>query len=259
MLRELERQFIDALFSSSAAPSIQRVIEATDGRSAEAAFAVYRGSVYTGLTAALSAVYPVCRKLVGQRFFDALAERFITTTPSRSPDLTDYGGELADFIAAFAPAASLPYLADVARLEWAWHRAFNAADASSLNVRALQQVDEAQREQIVFALPDGSALVESAYPIHRIWEVNQDDFEGEATVDLDEGAVKLLVWRAQLNTRIDITDAPEWLFLSGVAQVMTFGELCSRFHAEYPDADLGNVFFHMIQRGWLASFHVHNA
>ena len=108
MLRELERKFLDALFSSSAAPSIQRVIEATDGRSAEAAFAVYRGSVYAGLTAALSAVYPVCRKLVGQRFFDAMAERFITTTPSRSPDLTDYGGELADFVADLEPAASLP-------------------------------------------------------------------------------------------------------------------------------------------------------
>lgn len=256
MLRELERQFFDGLFGSSAAPSILHSIDESGGRSAKDAFAVYRGSVYGSLTAALAAIYPVCRKLVGQRFFDAMADRFITTTRSQSPDLTDYGDNLADFIAAFAPAASLPYLADVARLEWAWHRAFNATDAPRLNVPALGEVDEAQREQIVFSLPEGSALVESAYPIHRIWEVNQDDFDGEASVELEEGGIKLLVWRQELDMQVDVIDAPEWFILSGINDAMMFGELCSRFHMQFSETDVGTIFSNVIQRGWLASFHV---
>jgi hypothetical protein len=38
--------------------------------------------------------------------------------PPLSPILLKYGGRFPTFIETFRPTSSLPYLADVARLEW---------------------------------------------------------------------------------------------------------------------------------------------
>jgi hypothetical protein len=49
--------------------------------------------------------------------------------------LLDHGADFAAFIAAFEPAAGVPYLPDMARLERARLEAFHAADADALSPR----------------------------------------------------------------------------------------------------------------------------
>jgi hypothetical protein len=127
---------------------------------------VHRETTLGALAGALEATYPVCARLVGPEFFHAAARRFAREVPSRSPDLTDYGAELADWLAAFEPARALPYLPDVARLEWALHRA---------------------------RYTGATALLESPFPIDRIWETNQPGFTGDDRVSLDEGGAELRV------------------------------------------------------------------
>ena len=62
------------------------------------------------------------RLLVGEEFFRAMAQIHVRAHRPRSPLMFEYGDELPDFIAGFPPAADVPYLADVARLEIAWSR-----------------------------------------------------------------------------------------------------------------------------------------
>src|SRR4030067_705372 len=85
-------------------------------------FQVYRNNVFLSLTGALAAVYPVVRRLVGEGFFDYLADSFIRAHRPGSGNLHDFGVELAEFLAGFPACAPHPYLADVARPEWAYHR-----------------------------------------------------------------------------------------------------------------------------------------
>ena len=59
--------------------------------------------------------------------------------PPRSPLLFQYGGSFADFIAGFAPAAPLPYLRDMARLEYAQGLAYHAADREPLPPASLRR------------------------------------------------------------------------------------------------------------------------
>ena len=66
-----------------------------------------------------------------------MARAYALAEPPRSPVLMDYGAGFADFIAGFAPAASLPYLPDVARIERAWREAYHAADAEPLTAGGL--------------------------------------------------------------------------------------------------------------------------
>ena len=100
---------------------------AAQGR-AERRFAVYRNTVAAGLIEALAGRFPVVERLVGEDFFRAMAHAYVTQEPPRSPLLFQYGGSFADFIAGFAPAAPLPYLRDMARLEYAQGLAYHAAD-----------------------------------------------------------------------------------------------------------------------------------
>ncbi|MFA5826551.1 MAG: DNA-binding domain-containing protein, partial [Gallionellaceae bacterium] len=92
------------------------------------AMEVYRNNYRGNLHDALAGAYPVVKQLVGDDFFRFMARKFIEQYPSHSANLHHYGTELPDFLATFAPAQELVYLADVAALEWAYHLAYFVAD-----------------------------------------------------------------------------------------------------------------------------------
>ena len=97
---------------------------------------IYRNTFVTGVTKALRLTYPAVHRLVGAEFFEGAAAIFIAQHPPQAAWLDEYGAEFADFVRDFEPAASLPYLADVARLEWAVSRALHAADEPPLDLQA---------------------------------------------------------------------------------------------------------------------------
>ncbi len=90
-----------------------------NGSDPQTRFAVYRNNVMMSLIDALADTYPVVQRLVGEDFFRAMARVFAQAKPPRSAVMAYYGRDFAAFIDAFPPAASVPYLADVARLEMA--------------------------------------------------------------------------------------------------------------------------------------------
>ncbi len=93
---------------------------------------VYRNNVMSSLTQALADTFPVVCAMVGVDFFQTLTRHYIRRSPPRSPVLQAYGDGMAAFIAHYEPAASLPYLPDLARLEWARLQSLHAADAEAL-------------------------------------------------------------------------------------------------------------------------------
>jgi hypothetical protein len=140
-------------------------LRAHNGSDPGVRFDVHRNNVVTSLIAALSDTFPVTRQLVGDEFFAAMARLFVIEHPPASPLLYDYGDGFADFIESFGPAASVPYLADMARLERARVRAYHAADAASLS-----------GEQIAAQLSNPMALAESHVELHPSLQVVGSDF-----------------------------------------------------------------------------------
>lgn len=140
-------------------------------------FAVYRNNVATGLVEALRAAFPVTERIVGADFFRAMARAFVARSRPASPLMFEYGAGFPDFVAGFAPADPLPYLAAVASLEAARSRAYHAADAPVLDPAGLAgrlaawPGDAALRARVV-AHP-AALLVASRYPIVGIWAAHQ--------------------------------------------------------------------------------------
>ena len=146
----------------------------TDTATSARRIAIYRGNSIASATKALAGAYPVIREVVGDEFFDALARAFWMAVPSRTGDLGEYGDAFSEFLADFEHVRELPYLADLARLEWAVHRAECAADAPPFDASTLADVPHDRQSALIFTLVPGTAIVASIYPIARIWNLHRD-------------------------------------------------------------------------------------
>ena len=113
-----QAQFAKSLLDP--AKGVPDFVSRTQGEPSNKRFNVYRNNVMVSLTEALLDSYPVVAQLVGEEFANAMARVFAGDNLPTSPVLLEYGAGYGDFIAGFEPAQSLPYLADIARLEGAW-------------------------------------------------------------------------------------------------------------------------------------------
>ncbi|MGH8218874.1 MAG: DNA-binding domain-containing protein [Steroidobacteraceae bacterium] len=167
-----------------------------EGRACPRRFAVYRNNVATALIEALETSFPAMRRLVGEAFFREAALRFALGEPPASPVLLEYGAGFPAFLERFEPAASLPYLPDVARIERAWIEAHHAADAAPLDPAALAGVSHDRAGEIRFSMHPSLRVVRSRYPALTIWRMNVADGV-PGPVALDAGGEDALVVRPE--------------------------------------------------------------
>lgn len=157
---------------------------------------IYRSTMNGTLLKALRLSYPAVQRIVGTEFFESAALIFARGHPPRCADLNAYGAAFADFLRGFEPAASLPYLPDVARLEWAVNRALHAIDTPSLDLTALAALTPAQQDHVVFTAQPSISMLQSRFPVDSVWlAVLQEDDDAMATIDLDSGPVFMIVER----------------------------------------------------------------
>lgn len=178
--------------------------------------AIYRGNVSANAALALAATFPVVAKLVGAEFFDGLARAYGGAHPSLCGDLNELGADFATFVATFPPAQALPYLADVARMEWLAHQAHYAADHAPLAVDQLAALDESAYPRLAVTLDAAVTTMASAFPLFRIWEVHQDDYRGEMAVDFDCPRGHIIVYRSQFRATVASLTQGEAAFLGAI-------------------------------------------
>lgn len=254
-LRELQAGMRDALLGGGDAAVTAAVLD--DGLDASARVAIYRHHVFATLTGVLEATYPVVCRLVDERFFGWVSDRFIREHPPAGPCLFEYGGAFADFLASFPPCRDLVYLPDVARLEWALSRAESAPDAVALDARELAAVDPADTPHLRFTLDPTLTLLESPWPVDRIWRANQpgaDQSGADATVDLSSGGARLQVRRAGGEAVFRALDPAAFAFRRALASGATLGEAAEAALRVEADLDLGLALRSLLEDGALISF-----
>lgn len=190
---------------------------AANGIAPQDRLSIYRNTFRQTLIRALRLSYPAVDRLVGAVFFDAAAADFIAQHPPRSSYLDEFGGDFAAFLEQFAPAASVPYLADVARLEWAVSRALHAPDAEPLSVASLGSVDTADYAQICFTPHPSVGLIHTIFPADVIWcAVLEDNDAALAAIDLSNGPAWLIVQHGSSAVEIARLDEALWRFVSAL-------------------------------------------
>lgn len=231
-------------------------LQAWNGSDPEKRFSVHRNNVASSLIGALADTFPVVQALVGADFFRAMAGVFVRQSPPRSRLLVHYGHGFGDFIENFEPAGSVPYLADVARLEMARVEAFHAADAEPLSAAAAS-VALASGERVGelrLVVHPSVRLVPSCYAIVSIWAAHQG--HGDlATVDPWSGETALVL-RPQLDVLVLGCDPGVTEFVLCLQRGRDLAQSAATAAAVTHDFDLSATLALLMTHGALTSIHL---
>ncbi|MFT5511517.1 MAG: hypothetical protein ACI89J_004619 [Hyphomicrobiaceae bacterium] len=216
-----------------------------------ARFNVYRNNSAVSLTEAIADSYPVVRALVGEDFFTAMARQYVDGHVPSSPVLIHYGGSFADFIEAFEPAQSLPFLADIARVEWAWVQAYHAKDCDSINTEALQAANAEALPASRLTLHPSLHLIQSNWPVVSIWSAHQiEDLEARQTAlsEIDQAAECGVIVRPEFEVQVQLVQPPIRQLLASFQDGATLGEAAEALE---PDdvGDFGGMLSYIFSTG----------
>ncbi len=208
-------------------------------------FGIYRNNIYRSLAGVLEAAFPTVCNLVGDENFAVLARRFIAEYPPQRPQLFAYGGDFAAFLAGFAPAVEeLPFLPDLARVEWAVNEAYFEADAETLNAGHLAGLAPERYAGLRLGLHPTVRLIESDWPVWDLWGAEAlpspgpDSGPDQWPPAMQEGGQRVLVRRPESKVDVVMATHGDFAFLSALAARDTLGEAAAAGVAADPDFDL---------------------
>jgi Putative DNA-binding domain len=214
-------------------------------------FNVYRNNMRGALAEALAVRYPAVLRLVGEDFFQVMARDYAVGNLPRSPVLISYGRDFPAFIAGFAPAATLPYLADVARLESAHWEAYHAADVEPLGADVFAALDPSTLADLRVTMLPSVTVISSCHPIISIWRTNVAD-EDVAAIDLSQAEDALIV-RPALDVEVRKLPPGGATFLSLLQQGISLGQAAGVAADSGPDFDLASNLAGLMQSKIVAS------
>ena len=212
--------------------------------------AIYRSNLSAHWDRALSSAYPVVRQLVGPEFFTALARAYGKAHPSQDADLNRFGAALADFLAHFEHVADLPYLPDMARLEWSLHLARYAPDAAALAAPALASMTAAQFEASRPLLHPACALHASNWATVPLWLAHQPG--GPPFPTQMGSASHALIARPQWTVELVPLSPAAYAALAALAGGARFGHALDAAFDIDARCDVGALLKHWLELGVFA-------
>jgi len=251
-LQTIQQKILSAVYDETALATAGELVHATGTLDAPSHIAIYRDSIRLGLAHALREIYPVCARLLGDAFFAQVCEQYIQDHPSHSPDLNRYGLAFPEFMSKLSLADELPWLADVLRLERAWHKVFSGVDATDFDLQCLAELTEEQSLCASIVLQENMQLIESVWPINKIWHANRDFSKEPEIIELTEQTVCLLIWRDGLTMHLDVLSAEMWSLLESLGKGDTLQDACELLEQQYPTADFSDLFGQITVNKWIA-------
>lgn len=217
--------------------------------------AMYRGHLRGAWHTTLSAAFPVLRQLLGDEFFEGLCHTFGFAQPARDADLNQFGAALPDFLASFAPAADYPYLADMARLEWALHRARFNEDAIAITAADLAALGPEALDATRFALHPAVTLLDSPYAVASLWHAHH----GGAFPPSMDVAEQVLVARPQWQPVVESIDPARHAFYKALGENASVGAALDAAMALDEEFDIAGALHQALALGVLTKQRRHLA
>lgn len=189
---------------------IARLIK-SENVSAPDRIGVYHNNIVGSLSNALCATFPMIENLTGEDFLRGLAREFIFAHPPTSACLHHYGAGLDDFIKGYAPAATLPYLPDVASLELALNHAYYAEDDVAMPADALTLMPSDTLGACFLKMRKSVTLMCSPHPLIALRYFCLND--GDAPDLTEMGDYPIMIYRPRLEVQIITLSVDEYDFL----------------------------------------------
>lgn len=214
------------------------------------AFAIYRNTAMRGCLDALEANYPAVVCLVGREWFRAAAAIHVEQSPPPDGRLVSYGLDFADFLAGFAPASELPYLADVARLDRLWTESFIAEDAAVLDAAAIAPLAAKSLGALRLQSHPACRTFTSPMPAVSIWLASRSGVA--ASAEMVWQAEHAIVTRVDHVVRVTPVHAAALRFMAAITLGVSLADAAFATLAVYPDARIDFLLSSLLQAGAFA-------
>ncbi len=252
-LAQLQQVFSSGLLDASI-PKPQDVVAPTADKKSDKRFSVYRNNVTVSLTEALMDTYPTILALVGEEFFRAMAPVFIAAHPPQSACLFEYGDGFGAFLDTFDPVNSLPFLGDVARLEFAWLRSYHAKDQTPLDPLSLQQVAPEALADLTLTLHPACQIVSSPHPIYDIWAAHKQPDVEQAMGQIAQYGQDCLITRPQWDVTVIALPSGGRVFIQNLADGLSLAQAAEAAASINDDFDFAQNLGGLLETGALAGF-----
>jgi hypothetical protein len=243
-LADLQASYRGYLLSGDAAhlsPAI--VADSFDGSER---LAIYRNNFLISLGEALKANFPVTLQLVGTDFFEQAARGFVLAHPPQRPCLFEYGAGFADYLRDLPQLATLSYVADMARFEFARIAAYNAPIEPPVTPETLAGLSPEHLEALPIRRARHVQIVTSRAPVLALWQAHQASEPDLSAIDMTPRPHALLVCRPEQALMYQELDLCASAFLLGVEHETPLGIAAARCGAP-DDATLGRIIALAIQ------------
>lgn len=212
---------------------------------------VYRHAYAGRLVEVIANDHEVLKTYVGDEYFDTMARAFVAAHPSRSQNARWFAEPLPDFLSQTEPFSFNPQLGELARLERALGSAFDAPDADVVTLAALQAIDPAKWERLVFTAHPSVRLLQMRTNALDIWTALRGA-ETPPDLEVPDTPRSVLVWRHELVPMVRALEAEEAMMWTESMKGVPFGKLCELL-AVFDDPDTAAIRAAHILQGWLAS------
>ena len=250
MLLELQMRLRRAVLGGDTAEIVAAI--QGDGLDPAARLGIYRNHAFATLGDALRGTFPVVSRLVDKRFFAYASHEYLREHPPHSRCLVEYGADFADFLAGFKPCTDLPYLADVARFEWALNIAATVREATPLQAEALAAVPAEKAAYVALRLQPSLTYFASPWPIDTIWQADKEDMV--PSVDLASGGTSLEIRRAGEAVVWRRLDPGTFAFRTALADGLVLAAAMAAATLRDPSFDLTTALRHVFAEGLAIAF-----
>lgn len=248
-LLRMENKFQDYLLHAN--PEILQHVVSTSKVPADVRLGIYSYAYRVRLQEALMSSYPVLQIYLGYEQFEELCNAYIDLRPSQCRSIRWFGDQLAEFLRHQPIYKELPYLSELAQLEWTMALVFDAADSDVLHLEDMQHIPPEAWGSMQLRIHPSAHRLALSWNVVQIWRAIIDE-QTPAKPQQSESTVAWILWRKELLSQYSsIPDDEAWA-INAMIDGLTFGELCEGL-CQWVDEQNAGMHAASLLKGWITA------
>lgn len=250
-LLEYQKAFYKAVFTND-----PKIVENSIGHveDLEERFKIYSNNIFSSLKNVIKDDFPISRKILGEQKFNQASFEFVRNFPPTGGCLLTYGKEFPAFLDVFSPA--LPYLKDIAQIEWAKKEIYYKSDSCPLDPVAIHSIPAEEYIALTFEFPPATFFLKSAFSLKEFWEDNEkgnEDIKNEKPIPSYS-----LTIRPRYKIQHYWLSGEEFSFLMALYEKKTLGEAYENAVAANADFNLSEALALALTREYFTKLEIYN-
>lgn len=260
-LNTLQHQFWNSLRDVRSDSSCSTLLSVDGNLSEEDRLNIYRNTMRTAHTTALSESFNCCEKILGDRYFSKIANDYFYSNPATSQNLNLYGRTFPDFLQSWVrhhpETKDYEYLPDLAKLEYVYEQAYYCKDDPLFDFNSFSKLEEYEQQKITFQLSHSLTILKSSYPIYEIWRVNQEQDNAQEVESISEPQY-LCITRDVFKPVIHKIDAQKWWVLKNIQGSLSLEKIYTLSQNEGINVPLNIMIPELIQKKWICGYSIND-